>query len=752
MKKYLGIELGSTNIKLLLTNEFFDIVASGSYNWKDSLVNSYWSYSLDESIKGIQSAYQELKKEYESKYSEKLRHIDSIGISGMMHGYIVLDKNDKLLTPFRTWRNIYADECAKKLSNIFDYRIPARWSIAHLYASMKNKESYLNDVTYLCTLACYIHYILTGKKAIGMGEASGMFPIDFANKKYSDKAVKQYNEISNKLGYNINILDILPTIVPAGEVAGRLTKEGAKLLDISGDLEEEIPFVAPEGDASTGMVATNAVGVSTSNISAGTSIFGMVVLNKPLSRRYDELDIVATPSGDPVAMVHCNNCSSELNNWVELFKEVIKLETNIDVSNDIYGHLFNKSLESKDDANGILVYPFVSGEHIYNIQKGKPSVLRNEDSKLELASFMRSHIYSALISLNKGYDILINKEGMTIDKIIAHGGLFKTKGVAQKYLASFLNTPITTTSTAGQGGPYGMAVLAGYLDYKDMTLSEYLDKVVFKNVETLIINPEDSLREGISKYIKEFESNLNGIYDIKKNNQKLASLKERVYQANLDLVKNGLVLYTWGNVSAFDPDTGLVIIKPSGVPYETMKVSDMVVVDLHGNIVEGDLNPSSDLPTHLEIYKQHPDVRGIVHTHSTFATAFAQAGKDIKAYGTTHADYFYGDIPCTRSLTKEEIEKDYEINTGKVINETFAKKDILAIPGCVVKNHGVFAFGSSPEKAVYNATVIEEVSKMAYITEALNKDVKPVDTYLLDKHYSRKHGKNAYYGQKKKEN
>lgn len=751
----IGIEFGSTRIKAVLIDDRAHPLANGSFAWENQLIDGIWSYPQEQIIPGLQACYASLAKDVETKYGVKLTKAKALGISGMMHGYMAFDDKDNLLVPFRTWRNTITKEAASKLTDLFGFNIPERWSIAHLYQAILKKEPHVKNISHISTLTVYIQYLLTGKRAIGIGEASGMFPIAPDGTSFDKKMLAQFQDLIKDEGFAWNIGDILPTIKKAGEIAGTLTKEGAKLLDPSGNLEAGIPLCPPEGDAQTGMAATNSIAPKTGNVSAGTSVFAMVVLEKPLSTLHREIDVVTTPEGKPTAMVHANNCCGELDNWVSLFDEAIKVTGNTVSKGDLYKSLYEASLKGDENVGNLEACNYLSGESITSIDNGQAMFLHKFNDKMNLANFMRAQLFSALATLRLGMDIL-DKEGVQIQRMSGQGGFFTVRSVGPKVMAAALRTNIDLMQTAGEGGPWGMAILASYMvnKKKDEDLQSFLNRAVFKDAPLETFSKDD-LKKSFDAYMVNYAHTIKvekaAVEKIDvKNDPTIAELKKRVYEANLELVKYGLVVLTWGNVSAIDRAKGLVVIKPSGVDYKTMKAEDMVVVDLDGNVVEGNLRPSSDTPTHLALYKAFKDVGGICHTHSVNAVAFAQAGKPLQAYGTTHADTFYGDVPLTRSLTKDEIEKDYELNTGKVIIEAFKGIDPLSIPAVLVKNHGPFTWGTSPEKAVENALILETDAEMAIKTEKLNPNAKRVDQYLLDKHYLRKHGKNAYYGQKKK--
>lgn len=499
----LGLELGSTRIKAVLIDEEYQVIASGSYVWENQLIHGVWTYSLKEAWRGIQECYKELKSTVFDKYGVTLKSVKSMGVSGMMHGYLPFDKDGNQLSEFRTWRNTMTKQAVEELTPLFQFNIPQRWSIAHLYQAILKEEEHVEKIDFLTTLAGYVHWKLTGNKVIGIGEASGMFPIDPVRKQYNSEMIRQFSCLEKVKRYSWKPENILPKVLTAGENAGSLTREGALMLDPSGDLEEGIVFCPPEGDAGTGMVATNSVAVGTGNVSAGTSIFAMIVLKDNLTKVYEELDIVTTPAGDNVAMVHCNNCTTDLNAWVKLFGEflqVMGLEASMD---KIYERLFEISLKGEEDAGGLLSYNFYSGEHIAKVEEGRPLFVRRPDSDFTLANFMRNHLYSCIASLKIGLDILRKEENVIIDCIYGHGGLFKTKAVAQRYLSAAFQAPVAVMDTAAEGGPWGMAVLAAYRSEKGKqeSLSEYLEKV-FQNNSRIILEAAKEDIEGFEEYMK----------------------------------------------------------------------------------------------------------------------------------------------------------------------------------------------------------------------------------------------------------
>ncbi|WP_062804971.1 FGGY-family carbohydrate kinase [Enterococcus pernyi] len=504
----LGIELGSTRIKAVLIDQHYEPIAAGSYDWENQLENGIWTYSLDDIWKGLQSSYQQLVDVVSEEYDTTLTTIGAIGFSAMMHGYLAFDQHDELLVPFRTWRNAITAEAEEKLSKAFHYTIPQRWSIAHLYQAILNKETHLKDLSYFTTLAGYIHWQLTGQKVLGVGDASGMFPIDRQMKGYDAQKIAIFDQLAQAEGFMQPLETLLPEIRLAGEVAGTLTEKGAKLLDLSGNLSAGIPVCPPEGDAGTGMVATNSVGLRTGNVSAGTSAFAMIVLDKELVNIHPEIDQVTTPDGSPVAMVHTNNCSSEINAWVKIFKEFSEsLGVTIDTQ-QIYETLFLKALQGESDCGGLLSYGYHSGENITKMEQGRPLFVRQPDSKFDLANFMRMHLSSAFGAMRLGMEIL-KSEQVTIDRLVAHGGIFKTPKVAQTILASAMEAPVTVMETAGEGGAWGIALLAAYLRSADgMTLEEFLAKEVFSTSEGLTIEPKEADLKGYEKFIELYEKGL----------------------------------------------------------------------------------------------------------------------------------------------------------------------------------------------------------------------------------------------------
>lgn len=504
----LGIELGSTRIKAVLIDEENKPIAQGSHTWENQLVDGLWTYSIDAVWNGLQDCYAGLRSDVQRQYGVEIEKLAAIGISAMMHGYMAFDKQQEILVPFRTWRNTNTGPAAAKLSELFVFNIPLRWSISHLYQAILNDEPHVSNIDFLTTLAGYVHWQLTGQRVLGIGDASGMLPIDPATKDYSAAMVTKFEQLIASKGYSWKLKDILPRVLMAGEDAGQLTADGARKLDASGHLKAGIPLCPPEGDAGTGMVATNAVKQRTGNVSAGTSSFSMIVLEKELSRPYEAIDIVTTPDGSPVAMVHCNNCTSDLNAWVNLFKEYQELiGVPVDM-NEIYGKLYNLALEGDADCGGLMAYNYFSGEPITGLAEGRPLFVRSATDKFSLANLMRAHLYASVAVLKIGNDILFNDEHIRVDRITGHGGLFKTKGVGQRILAAAINSPISVMETAGEGGAWGIALLGAYLvnNDKQLSLAEFLDKQVFAGDAGVEIAPVAEDVAGFNAYIEHYKA------------------------------------------------------------------------------------------------------------------------------------------------------------------------------------------------------------------------------------------------------
>ena len=496
MRTCLGLELGSTRIKAVTIDGGFRPVSSGDYTWASAYENGIWTYSLDEVWTGLRAALSQV---------EDRQDIAAAGVSAMMHGYLAFDKDWKLLTPFRTWQNTITGEAAAELTGLFGFNIPQRWSIAHLYQAILNKEEHIPQVAHITTLAGSIHYMLTGVNAVGVGEASGMFPIDSAALDYDAGMIGKFDALVKDRGLPWTLEDILPDVLPAGADAGALTEEGFRMLD--GLLPAGVPFAPAEGDAGTGMTATNAVAPRTGNVSAGTSIFSMVVLEHPLKRVYEEIDLVTTPTGAPVAMVHCNNCTNDTNAWVNVLGEAARLFGANPDSGELYTKLYEKSLEGEADCGGVLVCNYLAGEGVTHMDAGRPLAVRTPEANFTLANFFKAQLYATMSTLKIGMDILA-EEGVAIDSLTGHGGLFKTPVVGQSYLAAACGAPVACMETAGEGGPYGMALLAAYMLRKaeGERLEDFLGKRVFAGSAGTTVQPSAALAEGFNTYIRRYKA------------------------------------------------------------------------------------------------------------------------------------------------------------------------------------------------------------------------------------------------------
>ena len=485
------------------------VLASGAHDWQNRFEGGYWTYHLDEVWTGVQHAFRDLARNYEAAFGEPLRTVGALGVSAMMHGYLPFDRQGRPLTAFRTWRNTITGAAAEELTAAFGFNIPQRWSIAHLYQAMLNKEEHLSKLDFFTTLAGYVHWQLTGHKVLGVGDASGMFPIDSTTGGYDAAMLQKFNTMAAAKGYAVDLNALLPEVLPAGADTGTLTEAGARLLDPAGNLQAGIPLCPPEGDAGTGMAATNSVAPRTGNVSAGTSIFAMVVLEKALSKVYPEIDMVTTPAGDPVAMVHCNNCTSDLNAWVELLAQNAGLCGAKVNKGELFTKLFNLSLQGAPDCGGVIPVNYYSGEGVTHFDAGRPMLLRGPESDFSLANLMRANIYSAFATLAIGLDIL-NEEHVALDTLLGHGGLFKTPVVGQKYMAAACRAPVTCMESAGEGGPYGMALLASYLVQKKdgQTLEQYLETEVFADVKRTTLAPDPEDAAGFDRYLGWYRSAL----------------------------------------------------------------------------------------------------------------------------------------------------------------------------------------------------------------------------------------------------
>ncbi len=509
-KTSLGIEFGSTRIKAVLVDDTYAAIAAGDFGWASHLEDGLWSYSQEEIWTGLQTAYAKLAQDVENAYGEKLTRVGHIGFSAMMHGYLAFDKEGELLVPFRTWQNTNTSAAHEKLSELFQYNIPERWSIAHLYQCVLNNEEHVGKVDFITTLAGYVHWKLTGKKVLGVGDASGMFPIDPTTHTYETEFIEKFNALPEVAAQPWKLADLLPEPLVAGTPAGELTEEGAKLLDPTGTLQPGITFAPPEGDAGTGMVATNSVRIRTGNVSAGTSIFAMVVLEHKLARLHPEVDLVTTPAGDLAGMSHANNFTSDLNAWVGLFGQFAAAIGQPVDAGTLYGTLFRAAIADDVDSTcgGLINYPFRSGEFLAGLPEGRPLFARGPEANMSLGNFMRAQLFSAFSPVKIGMDVMTKDEGVAVDSLVGHGGIFTTPKVAQKILAAAFNTPIKVMSTAAEGGAWGMAVLADYLFHADQPLDEFLDSRVFADAASTTEEPDSGDVAGFEEFFDRFRKGL----------------------------------------------------------------------------------------------------------------------------------------------------------------------------------------------------------------------------------------------------
>jgi len=500
----LGIELGSTRIKSVLTDKKGNVLASGGHEWENSLVDGLWTYSLDEVWDGLQKSYASLAADWKRKSGEEIERLDAIGVSAMMHGYLAFDKADNLLVPFRTWRNTNTAQAAEELTAALGFNMPQRWSASHYYQAVLNGEKHVGDVAFLTTLAGYVHWKLTGKKVLGVGDASGMFPVSNGN--YNSDMIQKYNALLKAHGVEKDLKKLLPKILIAGQNAGTLTSEGAALLDKSGKLQKGAVCCPPEGDAGTGMVATNAVRARTGNVSAGTSAFAMIVLEKPLQKVYPEIDVVTTPSGLDVAMVHVNNCTSEINAWAKIFGEAAELLGAKFDKGELFEKLFKISAESDGETGKLFACNFLSGEPTVKIQEGRPMFLRLPDGNMNLANFMQAQIYSALATLHIGMEILA-EENVKVDSVCGHGGFFKTAFIGQNAMSVALGAPVTVRKNAGEGGAFGIAVLALYCLNNVVSLEDFLDEL-YAEEETTVVRASEEEKAKFAAFMRRYKLGL----------------------------------------------------------------------------------------------------------------------------------------------------------------------------------------------------------------------------------------------------
>lgn len=509
-KTALGIELGSTRIKGVLIDLQGNVLGVGIHDWENSLIDNIWTYSLEEIHTGIRKCYSSLRESVKTAYGVTLQTVGAIGVSAMMHGYMALDKDGTQLAPFQTWRNTNTQKAADELTELFDFNIPLRWTAAHLYQRILDGEEHTARLDYVSTLSAYIHRKLTGKRVIGIGDAAGMFPIDSDTCDYDATMLEKFNKLLEPYGFSWKAEEIFPKVLVAGEDAGALTPEGAAFLDVSGELKAGIPLCPPEGDAGTGMTATNSVAPRTGNVSAGTSTFAMIVLEKKLGRVYREIDMVTTPAGFPCAMSHANNGTSDLNAWVGLFGEFAELMGIKAAPGELFEKLYTESLKGDPICGGLLAYGYYSGENITMLNEGRLAFLRTPESRFSLANFMRVHLYTSLGAVKLGLDILMEDEKVKVERIMGHGGFFKTRGVGQRYLAAAVNAPVTVMDTASEGGAWGIALLAAYLiDRKPgEKLEEYLENRIFTGLSGETVMPDAKDTAGFQIFMERYKTGL----------------------------------------------------------------------------------------------------------------------------------------------------------------------------------------------------------------------------------------------------
>ncbi len=506
----IGIELGSTRIKAVLIGEDYLPLASGSCSWESSRIDGIWTYSLEEVEEGLQTCFSRLSRDTAERWDTELKRTEALGISAMMHGYLVFDAAGTLLAPFRTWRNTITADASRKLTELFSYPIPQRWSIAHLYQALLNGEEHVHEIASMTTLSGYVHRRLTGKNLLGIGDASGMFPIDSGSGSYSRDLVQRFNREISSFGMPWELESILPAVLRAGDPAGELTPAGALLLDPGGTFEPGVPLCPPEGDAGTGMTATNSTAVRSGNVSAGTSVFAMVVLEKKLSQAYEEIDLVTTPDGSPVAMVHANNCTADYDAWIHLFKEALASFGVEPSESELYDTLLGSALEGRADCGGLLSYGYLAGEHITGFDEGRPLFVRPPGSSFTLPNFMRTLVSTALGALRIGMDILYEREGVRIDTMSGHGGFFKAGTTGRSIMAAALDVPVTVLETAGEGGSWGAALLAAYMKSREpgLSLSRFLAEKVFCGYRAEALPPEPDAVEGFNLFMQRYRKGL----------------------------------------------------------------------------------------------------------------------------------------------------------------------------------------------------------------------------------------------------
>ena len=766
-RAHLGIELGSTRIKAVLIGVDGTPLATGGHGWENLLVDGLWTYSLDAVRDGLRACVADLRADVERRHGVPLTRLAGLGVSAMMHGYLAFDADGELLVPFRTWRNTNTGPAAAALTEALGQNIPLRWSIAHLYQAVLDQEPHLARLDSLTTLAGYVHRELTGRTVLGVGDASGMFPIDPATRDYDSAMLARVDALRADQRPGLHLRRLLPEVLVAGQDAGTLTAEGAALLDPTGGLQAGAPVCPPEGDAGTGMVASNAVAPRTGNVSVGTSVFAMVVLERPLDRVHEELDVVTTPAGDLVAMVHCNNGASELGAWADLFGQFAAAGGTPAEPDAVFGALLGAALDGETDAGGVLAYNQLSGEPIAGITEGRPLIVRTPESRLTLANLMRAQVYGVFATLSLGMQVL-QGEDVAIDSLVAHGGLFRTAGVAQRFLAAATGAPVAVARTAGEGGPWGMALLSAYAGSGAGTdLATYLRTRVFDRATVDVVAPDPDDVAGYATFLQRYRAGLDAeraaVASVRTHppetavvvepepaaepnvehspgralagysaevRAEIARVRQVVSDLHAELPRWGLVVWTAGNVSqrVRVPDgDDLLVIKPSGVGYDELTPESMVVCDLDGTLIDGDRSPSSDTAAHAYVYKHMPHVGGVVHTHSTYATAWAARGEPIPCVLTMMADEFGGDVP----IGPFALIGDDSI--GKGIVETLRDSRSRAV---LMRNHGPFTIGRDARDAVKAAVMVEEVARTVHIAREHGEPL-PIPTADIDSLYAR---------------
>jgi len=744
----LGIEFGSTRIKACLVGPDLTPIASGAHAWENQYVDGVWTYGLDEVWAGLQACIASLLDDVEERVGVRPTTFGAIGISAMMHGYLAFDEHDELLVPFRTWRNTTTQAAADELTPLLGFNVPLRWSVAHFYQAVLDREPHVAHVRHLTTLAGYVHWRLTGERVLGVGDASGMFPVDATTRTYDAGKLATFDHLLRAHGVERGIDSLLPAVLVAGENAGRLTAEGAALLDPSGTVQPGIPFCPPEGDAGTGMVATNAVAPRTGNVSVGTSIFAMVVLERPLESIHAEIDVVATPVGDPVAMVHCNNGASEIDAWARVFGQFARAAGQQIDDDEVFGILLGQAVEAAPNAGGLVAYNNLAGEPVTGLAEGRPLVVRTPDSALTLPNLMRAQIYGAFATLSLGMRIL-DDEQVAIDSLVAHGGLFRTAGVAQQLLAAALGIPIAVGEAAGEGGAWGIALLAAFSRAEQDDLAAFLSRGPFSRAAVHVAPPDERDADGFADYLRRYQAGLpiqqaavsvlstepegdtpmNALYSDEVA-AAVAAARVRVATLHEELTRYGLSAWTSGNVSERVPVDGgddLFVIKGSGVRYHEMTPEDMVVCDLDGKVVEGTRAPSSDTAAHAYVYRHMPEVGGVVHTHSTYAAAWAARGEEIPCVLTMVADEFGGPVP----VGPFAIIGDDSIGRGIVETLRGSRS-----PADLMRNHGPFTIGPNGTKAVAAAVMVEEVARAVHLSRQLGDPI-PIEQSAIDALYDR---------------